>query len=384
MWTYLWDIVDEGYENVLGRLKDNKLTSVSLATAYHAGKFLAPHNPKEKVVFLEDGTVYFQPTSSLYHRIQPRVNSLVNRGEGLEKLRSLAEHRGLETRAWVVCCHNTPLGMQYPDIACRDVFGDAIYHNLCPSNPDVRSYLGSLVKDIASKGVTVIELEAMQFQGYTHGFHHEREGIPLAPVIRYLLGLCFCPSCVHRAAEVHYSLNDVEQFARKTLETYFANPRPEEESLLSIERLPDDLFAPFHAWRKSVVTSLAQELVVSVEGTSARLRPLVSLDATARTMVAMDPASVASITGRILVPGYVKDGEALRKPLQTLQTEAGKHPITVGFQVGLPGSGGEPEFLSRMDTAWSMGIRNFNYYNYGLIPLRNLGWIKESLAVHSD
>ena len=163
MWTYLWDIVDEGYENVLGRLKDNKLTSVSLATAYHAGKFLAPHNPKEKVVFLEDGTVYFQPTSSLYHRIQPRVNSLVNRGEGLEKLRSLAEHRGLETRAWVVCCHNTPLGMQYPDIACRDVFGDAIYHNLCPSNPDVRSYLGSLVKDIASKGVTVIELEAMQF-----------------------------------------------------------------------------------------------------------------------------------------------------------------------------------------------------------------------------
>ena len=80
MWAYLWDIVDEGYDNVFQILRDNGLTSISLATAYHAGKFLAPHNPNRKVVFLEDGTIYFNPKLSLYGRMRPIVNPLVREG----------------------------------------------------------------------------------------------------------------------------------------------------------------------------------------------------------------------------------------------------------------------------------------------------------------
>ena len=64
MWIYLWDIVDEGYDAVFRRLKEHKLTTISLATAYHAGKFLAPHNPKRRVVFLEDGRIYSSRTRS--------------------------------------------------------------------------------------------------------------------------------------------------------------------------------------------------------------------------------------------------------------------------------------------------------------------------------
>lgn len=379
MWAYLWDLVDDGYDVSLSRLKENGLTSVSLATAYHAGRFLAPHNPKRKIVFLEDGTVYFNPDPALYATVKPLVNGLVGQGQDLDVVRRECEKRGLETRAWVVCCHNTALGMRYPEITCETVFGDKLYHNLCPSNNDVRAYLRAMVKDIASHGVSVIELEAMQFQGYAHGFHHEREGIVLTPAIRFLLGICFCPSCRTRAAETGYSLEEVGAFVKKTLEAHFDDPSVAAERAAGMETLPAGLFGPLHAWRQTVVHSLAQELAEAAAATSVKLRPLVSLDPLTRLSVGMDAGKVAAVTGGILVPGYVRDGSALAGPLAHLQTIVGPREISVGFQVGLPESGGKAEFLSRMRTARQSGITSFNFYNYGFIPLRNLAWIKEGL-----
>ena len=377
MWIYLWDFVDEGYENVFRRLQENGLTSISLASAYHAGKFLAPHNPKRKVVFLEDGTVYFQPTPSLYGRIKPKVNSLVAQGDSLATVRKHADKAGMQTNTWVVCCHNTPLGTQYPDIACVNAFGDSIPQNLCPSNNDVRSYLRAVVKDIAGHGVGRIELEAMQFQGYAHGFHHEREGIPLSSATRFLLGLCFCPSCTKRATAESVDIKGVQTFTRATLEALFLHPSKVNEQYATLADLPEDRFGPFLEWRTRVVSSLAGELMESVKGTNVHLRPLVSIDPTARTMVGIDVERIAKIAGGMLVPGYVKDGAALREPLKKIQSAIGKAELILGFQVGLPESGGKPEFLDRVKTARELGVTSFNFYNYGFVPYEHFGWIKE-------
>jgi len=377
MWVYLWDLVDEGCDAVFGRLRDNGLTAISLACAYHTGKFLAPHNPKRKVVFLEDGTIYFQPRPELYGRIKPRVNSLVKEGNGLDQVRRSAESFGLTSNAWVVCCHNSALGSAYPDIACQDVFGDTIYHSLCPSNPDVRMYLRALVQDLASRGVERIELEAMQFQPYAHGYHHEREGIALSVTMKFLLGLCFCRSCLERAASAGVDAGEVWKFTRRELDLCFQNPQAENEKLRSLDDLPKEIFGPFLEWRQRVVASLAAELMESAKGHSVALRPLVSIDPTVRLVVGMNPMRVSEITGGILVPGYVRDGAALREPLRLLQN--GKE-IIVGFQVGLPESGGKGEFLDRMEAARGLGITKFNFYNYGFIPLENLTWIKEAVS----
>jgi hypothetical protein len=378
MWIYLWDLVDEGYEPVLRKLSEDRLTGISMATAYHAGKFLEPHNPRRKVVFLEDGTVYFKPNPKLYGRIHPRLNSLVKAGHGLETAKKFADKLGLTTRAWVVCCHNTPLGTQYPDIACEDAFGDKLYHNLCPSNDDVRRYIRSLVTDIASHGVDAIELEALQFQGYTHGYHHEREGIELNITARFLLGLCFCPSCFKRARASRLDLTPVRSFTKQTLERWFADPAGTAELYPTIEKLPPDLYEPMLEWRKSVVASFLQELKEGAGSTG--LRQLVNLDPLAQKLVSVDPVASAKITGGLLALGYVKDGAALRKPIESLQAAVGSAIITVGLQVGLPESGGRKEFLDRMSTARSLGIMSFNFYNYGFIPSQNLRWINEALS----
>ena len=380
MWVYLWDIVDEGYESALGRMKDHGLTALSLAAAYHAGKFLLPHNPRHKVYFPEDGTIYFDPNPALYKRMTPFVNSLVSQGHGLTSVRKAAERADMRTNAWIVCCHNTPLGTKYPDVACETALGDKIRHNLCPSNADVRDYLRALVRDAANHGVERVELEALQFQGYAHGYHHEREGIPLAGTMAFLLGLCFCPSCMKNAATAKVDINRVRDFVQTTLESHFENPGPVSEQYKSLDDLPPELFQPFLEWRVSVVASLAREILESTDGTGVRVRPLVSIDPVARVMVGASPGRIAATTGGFLVPGYVKDGEALREPLKTLQTQAGGGEIIVGFQVGLPGSGGESEFLSRVQAAKDLGVKSFNFYNYGFIPLKNLSWIRKAVT----
>lgn len=377
MWTYLWDLVDEGYTSPLQLMKDNGLTHVSLASAYHAGRFLLPHNPRHKVYFLEDGTVYFTPTAKFYGKIHPRLNTLVKKGDHFGIVRRHAEKFGLGLNAWVVCCHNSPLGQTYPEIACVDAFGDRLYHNLCPNNSDVRKYLRGIVKDLASQRAERIELEAMQFQGYTHGFHHERDGLALTAAHRYLLGLCFCESCF-RHSPGHVNLIPIQRYARTTLENFFADPTA--ATVTTLADLPTDLFSPLQEWRKSVVQSLAEDLQESVARTTTVLRPLVSFDPAAREMTGIDPARIAPITGGVLMPGYTKDGAALRQPLDAVQTAASKGQVIVGFQVGLPESGGKTEFLDRVAAARDMGVQDFNFYNYGLIPLSNLSWIKEAVS----
>jgi hypothetical protein len=377
MWTYLWDIVDEGYEKVFRNLSENGLTAISLATAYHAGRFLEPHNPKRKVFFLEDGTVYFNPKQQLYGKLHPKVNSLVRAGHNLERVQKVADKWGMKTRAWVVCCHNTPMGTDHPEVASEDAFGDKLHHNLCPSNPDVRKYLRSLIADISARGVETIELEALQFEGYTHGFHHELEGIELTKAARSLLGFCFCPSCLASAKLAGVNLVSLRAFTKQKLESYFSDPTKGASDLSSMDALPSDLIEPFFKWRITVVQSLLADLMTVAGHT--KLRHLVYIDSLVMKLASIDASASAKTAGGVLALGYVKDGLSLREPMRVLQSLVGDSEITLGLQVGLPGSGGKKEFLEKMSVAKGIGIRSFNFYNYGLIPLDNLKWIKEAV-----
>ncbi len=58
MWTYPWDILDIGTDAVLGECRDRAgLNAISVATSYHAGRFLQARSPLRKTFFPEDGTI---------------------------------------------------------------------------------------------------------------------------------------------------------------------------------------------------------------------------------------------------------------------------------------------------------------------------------------
>lgn len=379
LWTYLWDFVDEGYDAVFTHIKENGITAVSVATAYHTGKFLLPHNPRRSVIFPEDGTVYFQPNEKLYGRIRPRSNSLVKNGNSLQTVKEFADKHGIRTRAWVVCCHNTAFGMAQPDIACETAFGDKLFHNLCPANYDVRKYIASLVTDIASIGVEAIELEAFQFQGYTHGFHHEREGIILSPESRFLLGLCFCPSCIASAKKANVEIEEIRNWTKMMLRSFFDSPENAKKDLSLLPSLPQDLFSPYFRWRASVISSFAEEVMEATTSTGVKIRPMVSLDPFGWKSAGHDIKTLAEITGGVLALGYVKEAAVLKPPLEKMQSEISGKEIILGVYLGLPESGSKKDFLERMDTARQCGIRAFNFYNYSFVPYENLKWISEAL-----
>src|SRR5690242_4105274 len=51
MWTYPWDVQDIGINEVIAELGATGIDTISLATSYHAGRFLQPRSPRRKAYF---------------------------------------------------------------------------------------------------------------------------------------------------------------------------------------------------------------------------------------------------------------------------------------------------------------------------------------------
>ena len=102
--------------------------------------------------------------------------------------------------AWVVCCHNTPLGELHPDLTTRNAFGDPYPYSLCPAHPAVRDYVVNLCADLADRyDLAGVALETPGWLPYDHGFHHEFALVPLDRYAKSLLALCFAESTRHAA-----------------------------------------------------------------------------------------------------------------------------------------------------------------------------------------
>lgn len=77
VYAYAWDVMEAGVESVAAELTGLGLNTLSLASSYHAGKFIRPRGRSGKVVFPEDGTVYFRPRLERYGHLVPLPHSLV-------------------------------------------------------------------------------------------------------------------------------------------------------------------------------------------------------------------------------------------------------------------------------------------------------------------
>lgn len=122
IYTYAWDLAEEGVAEVTAKFRDVGATTVTLATSYHAGKFLRPQGTKGRVAIVDDGTVYFRAKPESYGRVKPVLHPML---ESFDPLRALAETApDLDRVAWTVCCHNTRLGTAYPDLVAVNCFGD--------------------------------------------------------------------------------------------------------------------------------------------------------------------------------------------------------------------------------------------------------------------
>ncbi|MCB8881167.1 hypothetical protein ACELLULO517_13045 [Acidisoma cellulosilytica] len=386
IWTYPWDVQDLGLDSVTTELRERAgLNRISLASAYHAGRFLQPRSPRRASFSPEDGTIYFRPDAARWakSRLQPQVASLVAEGDVLRDLVAAKDRTGLSVAAWTVCLHNSRLGTAYPDVATESVFGERYPYALCPSHPDARNYVCTLVEDLTHGcRVDAVELETIGFMGYAHGLHHEKDGVGLTAEDDLLLSLCFCSHCRAGAAKAGVDVEGAAATARDWLTESFgrAVPAPRLPALMT-EGLA--AFAPWPAlhayllWRKAPVMSLIAEIRARAHPDSA----VYVIDLAAGWLGGVDQAGLRDVCDGLILCAYdIGPAEIARQTAAARRALGSDRYLGTGLRVFYPEVAGPEVLAARVAAAAEAGAQGVNFYNYGLIPAPRLDWIKTAGA----
>jgi hypothetical protein len=386
MWTYPWDVQDIGYERTVRDLRDTAgLNTISLATAYHAGRFLQPRSPRRKAYFPEDGTIYFQPTPSRWDglAIQPKVADIVAQGgDVLAELIRRRDAGGIKVSCWTVCLHNTRLGMLHPGAVTRNAFGDANYYNLCPSHPDARAYVTALVEDVTKTyKPDVIELESPSFMGFAHEFHHEKDGVGLTAEDDFLLSLCFCDACLARATKAGVD----GRHARKTVAGWIVETCEREIPKSRWPEFPLGGLGSFKShpevyeyvkWRFEPVTSLVAQIRERADSAT----KVYLIDLKDGWLGGCDIGAIARACDGVILCAYAATPNDVATLIGEGRRAVGPDKyLGVGCRVVYPEMRSATDLAVRCEAAADASADGVNFYNYGLIPEPRLGWIRTAV-----
>jgi hypothetical protein len=195
IWMHPWDLEGVNHAELIAFLKDCGLNACNLAFSYHNGRMFLPRHAQRRVYEQDLSAVYFPANEARYRglRLQPH---LAPQAALLRAFLTAAQQVEFAVNAWTVLCHNDRIGLAAPDCCITNVFGERDSYSLCPSHPDVRQYIIALCGDIAAlDGVARLDLEALSFMGYEHQSLHDKAGLSLTPVIKWLLSICVCAHC---------------------------------------------------------------------------------------------------------------------------------------------------------------------------------------------
>ena len=383
IWAYPWDLHDLG-PALLPRLRDLGLTHISLAASYHAGRFLQPGNPRRRVYFPQDGTVYYRPDPARWqgHLIQPQAADIVaTEGCQMTTLIRARDHGGLAVSAWTVCLHNTRLGLLHPDHVTRTAHGDANVYALCPSSPAVIRYVTGLVSEITETfAPDRIEIESSDFMGFSHGYHHEKDGLGLLTEDMFLLGLCFCAHCQTAAQAAGVDAGAARRTTADLLDAAFARALPAAQ----FADLPPQGSAAFAAypaltaylaWRSTPVT----RLMAAIRAAAAPATQVLLIDAEGSASTGVNlPDIIPHIDGVLHCAYHTAQDRIAPLMAHTRSLLGPDKSLIAGLLLTYPAATG-PDHLAARATQALLHADGLNFYNLGLVPPARLDWIKACL-----
>lgn len=402
LFVFAYDLVDEGYAHVLDTVRERAgAGALTLACSYHHARDVFPHNPRRKVRFLEGGASFFRPDPSRYEslKMRPLVSRLADDHDPLARCVEEAGRRGMAVRAWTTNLHNTALGSRHPECTLQNAFGDPYLTCLCPANPDARAYLCALSGDIAARGVEAILLESIGYHGFDHGYHHERSFVPLAPAVRFLLGLCFCEHCGAALRAAGVDVAGLRRFVQSELEKVFeGEPSAVEDLPVTREALDGlaggELGAMLDA-RRAIVTSLVAEIAAAVRASGSRAiamdmsgaalgyatgAPTGDLAHTRAWEDGLDLPAVAAAADGLSVLAYARDPGRVRADLEAYASllPAGAR-LSVGVRPMPPDCLDAAELPPKVEVLRALGVETMDVYHYGLMRLCQLDWVGAAL-----
>ncbi|MBC2887031.1 hypothetical protein H7Q97_16730 [Ochrobactrum sp. CM-21-5] len=386
LWTYPWDIQDLGLDTVCSELREKVGgNTISLATSYHAGRFFQPRSPLQKAYFPEDGTIYYTPDDDRWKgkKIRPLVaKNCAQRGDILAQLIERRRKDGLRVSCWTVGLHNSRLGELHADHVTRNAFGNANYYNLCPSSPAARDYVVTLVADITTRyQPDMVELESINFMGFAHEHHHEKDGVGLTDEDDFFMSLCFCDHCKSRAKAAGVDADDAQAVVRQFIAEACEREIPQKQFAdfpqagLSAFASWSSLHA-FLQWRSEPVTSLIGEIRAAADPAS----KIVLIDLKDGWLGGVDLEQAVAACDGIILCCYEMGAELIEQTIRDARFRLpGDKYIGLGLSLFYSLVKSEEEFTARVEAGKRAGVDGINFYNYGLVPQKRLEWIGAAL-----
>lgn len=395
MFAFMTDLMDEGVTTVLNNVRDRAgVTGISPAVLYHEARDIFPHNPVRKVRFLEGGVLYFAPDRGRYRgqSIQPQASRLVDEVDVFAEVCRAAGRRGMDVNAWTVFLHADRFGESNANCVVRNAFDDPYLTDLCPANPEVRTYVRALCADIARYDIAAILAESLHYHPLDHGYHHEREFLGLDPLSWFLLGLCFCEHCLSAGERYGVDGRRLQEAVAETLDRSFGSGRITEESPLSRESVAslfaDDLGGYLQA-REHTVASLIREAA------DATPVPIVVIDPSGAWtgyetgspegdaavemawMFGIDHQQLGSRRVGVEMIGYVADPARLELELTSyLATLSNGSDLGVAVRPMRPDCDSVENLRTKVHLLRASGVSRVDYYHYGLARLEALDLIR--------
>lgn len=372
-WAYPWDLLDEGVETVAGTLREKGITEVNLATNYHTVQTFLPHNPNRRTYFARPSS-YFQPGSG-YGRLEPVPHGRMGEEDWLNEIAAGLEGTGVSLNSWTVGCLNSRLGMANPDLTFESPFGDSLVFGLCPSKPAVQQYLTTLVDDLAGRGsIQRIELESFDYMyGTGYGWHHAKFHTRLGTLGEFLFGLCFCEDCLAHAEDTGVEVQSARETARETITAIAEGDLPHDVGVGGW--MNEHPTVARYAETKMETLSQLYSNLDDASGDADLGSYLGMLRVEDAWMHGIDLDALAESLDYHTVLAYVPTAAEVADRLQIAETLSSDVSIHAGLLPAHPPVTDEDTVRRQVRAAAEAGAERISFYNYGLLPRRNLVWV---------
>ncbi|MBR53911.1 hypothetical protein CMK19_09130 [Candidatus Poribacteria bacterium] len=370
IWVYPWDLVDTNIDGVVSHLAEEiGINTISLATAYHSVEHLRPRAVREKIFRSANASLYFQPTVDFCQRspLSPNIHPMVQDNCILDKFIDSCQRKGIAPKSWTVYLHNSFLSSNHPDCAQQNVYGDYYSYGLCPANPQVRSYVINLSKELENRGIDIIEIESLSYMGFGHNHYHSKFGVDFGTA-KSLMDLCFCYSCQQHGVEANIDIRLLTEQVKSDLNVVLSQGKTNLSWQDYLHRIPD--LANYMQMQEQIVESLLGEIK---QATSCELDFIMMGGG-------LNTDSIADICDKVEILTYTADPKQVKKTIEsTVQRIGSADQILTGYSVYGSATPDVDTLKQTVGTAVEAGVRNVSFYNYGIMPPTHLDWVRQAI-----